>query len=104
MLCEFASHEYKQHPEFHHFVVMHLCDTALSCLVFEAQLDGSSRDMLRFTRFDTTLTNHGTSIDRLETVLGMVWQSLGLPALATCNRKQEVSKGVLVMDKMEVIQ
>ncbi len=86
VLEEFASHEYRQHLKFHHFVMMHLF-TALPHLVFEAQTDGVGCNMLRFTHFKNTLTNHGTSINRLEMALGMVWQSLGLPTLATCNHK-----------------
>jgi hypothetical protein len=105
VLGEFASHEYSQHPKFHHFVVMHLFDTALPQSVFEAQSDGAGRNMLRFTHFKNTLADHGTSIDRLETALGTVRQSLGLPALATRNRKQQgAGKGVLVTDKTEVIE
>jgi hypothetical protein len=96
VLREFAFHEYRQHPKFHHFVVMHLFDTALPHLVFEAQSDGMGRNMLRFTHFETTLTNHGTSIDRLKTALGTVWQSLGLPVPATRNHKQGAGKGILV--------
>jgi hypothetical protein len=39
--------------------------------------------MLRFTCFNTTLTNHGTSVNRLEMALGMVLQSFGLPGPTT---------------------
>jgi hypothetical protein len=104
VLHKFALHEYRQHPTFYHFIMMHLYDTALPRLVFEAQSDEAGRNMLRFTCFENTLANHRTSIERLETALGMVWQSLGLLAPATYNCKQGARKGVLVTDKTEVIK
>ena len=71
------------YPKFHHFVVMHLFETALPRAVFEAHMDGVGWDLLRFNRIDTILTEHASGIDQLEAVLGMVWQSPGIPAPAT---------------------
>ncbi len=88
VLQEFRDHEYPQHPKFHHFVVMHLFDTALPCAVFEACSDGAGRDLLRLTCLENALSDQGTSIDWLETALRMVRQSLGIPTPEMRNRKQ----------------
>jgi hypothetical protein len=86
VLREFKEHEYRQHPKFHHFVVMHLFDTALPRAVFEARTDGAGRDVLWLTSLENGLADQGTSIIRLEMALGTVRQSLGIPAPATLNR------------------
>jgi hypothetical protein len=86
VLREFKEHEYRQHPKFHHFVVMHLFDTALPRAVFEARTDGAGRDVLWLTSLENGLADQGTSINWLEMALGTVRQSLGIPAPATRNR------------------
>jgi hypothetical protein len=88
VLQEFQDHEYRQHPKFHHFVVMHLFDMALPRAVFEARLDGAGSDLLRLTHLENALSDQGTSIDRLKTALGTVRQSLGIPTPVTRNRKR----------------
>ena len=70
---------------------MHLFDTSLLYLMFEACTDGAGQDQHKFTRLKTTLTNQGVSIDWLETALGTVWQSLGsrLRRFTTANEAVE---------------
>ncbi len=93
VLREFHEWEYRQHPKFHHFVVMHsLFDIALPRTVLKAQTDGAGRDLLRFTRLKTTLIEHASSIDWLELALGMVWQSLGIPTPETHAPSREVGR------------
>ena len=104
VLHEFHECKYRQHPKFHHFAVMHLFDTALPWAVFEAQMDAVGRDMLQFTRLKTTLTEHASGINRLESALGMVWQSLVIPTPATRACKRGGGKGVSMVDGMEVIK
>ena len=82
---------------------MHLFDTTLPWAVFEAQANGAGQDLLRFTRLEATLTEHGSGIDQLELVLGTVRQSFGIPALAMRIRKRGGGKGVPMADGMEVI-
>lgn len=87
VLREFQEQEYRQHPKFHHNVVMHLFDTALPRSVYETRSEGAGRDTLRFTRLESTVADHGTSIDRLETAIGSVRQGLGLPAAGSRRRR-----------------
>ena len=50
VLREFHGHEYRQHPKFHHNVVMHLFDTALPRSVYEVRMDGSGPSSSRGSR------------------------------------------------------
>ena len=90
--------------EGHHHVVMHLFDTALPRAVFKAQIDGADRDLLWFNRIDTALAEQARGINRLETALGRVWQSLGILTPATRAHKRGRGKGVSMVDGMEVIE
>ncbi len=74
VLREFHGHEYRQHPKFHHNVVMHLFDTALPRSVYEARTDGAGRDTLKLTRLKNAVADQGTSIDCLETAVGTMRQ------------------------------
>ena len=91
MLKEFAAHDYRQHPKYNHFVTMHLFDTTIPRSVWEIHTDGAGRDMVRLTRLESVLTDQGAHIDRMETALGSVRQSLGLP------HRSPAIAGVLVL-------
>ena len=104
VLCEFQEHEYCQHPKFHHNVVMHLFDTALPRLVYESRADGAGRDTLKLTRLENDVSNHGTSIDRLELAVGTMHQGLGLPATATRRKQGGANKGVMLVGGVDVIK
>jgi len=80
---------------------MHLFDTALPRLVYEALTDGSGRDTLKLTRLENAVGDQGTSIDRLETAVGTMRQGLGLPAPGA-HRKR--GKGVTMADGVDTIQ
>jgi hypothetical protein len=106
VLREFAAHDYRQHPKYNHFVTMHLFDTTLPRSVWEKRTDGAGRDMLRLTRLESVLTDQGAHIDRMKTGLGLVRQSLGLPAPAARNRRRAGAggKGVTMGDGVETIE
>ena len=108
VLREFAVHDYRQHPKYNHFVMMHLFDTMLPrpISVWEKHTDGAGRDMVWLTRLKSALTDQGAHIDRMETALGSVRQSLGLPTLVACNRRHAGAggRGVTMADGVEVIE
>jgi hypothetical protein len=104
VLREFHGHEYRQHPKFHHNVVMHLFDTALPRSVYEARSDGSGRDTLKLTRLETAVADQGTSIDRLETAVGTMRQGLGLPAQGARRKRGGSGKGVTMADGVDTIE
>ena len=97
----FHGHEYRQHPKFHHNVVMHLFDTALPRSVYEARLDGSGRDTLKLIRLENAVADQGTSIDRLEMAVGTMQQGLGLPAPGARRKR---GKGVTMADGVDTIE
>ncbi len=94
VLREFHGHEYRQHPKFHHNVVMHL-------FVYEARTDGSGRDTLKLMRLEGTVADQAISIDRLETAVGTMRQGLGLPAPGARRKR---GKGVTMADGVDTIQ
>ncbi len=104
VLREFQDHKYHQHPKFQHNVVMHLFDTALPCLVYESRTDGAGRNTLKLTWLENAVSNHGTSIDRLETALGMMRQGLGLLAVVTRRKQGGANKGVTMVEGVDVIE
>ena len=104
VLREFHGHEYRQHPKFHHNVVMHLFDTALPRLVFEARTDGSRCDTLKLPRLKNAVADQGTSIDCLEMAVGTMRQGLGLPALGACRKRGGSGKGVTMAVGVDTIE
>ena len=93
VLREFHGHKYCQHPKFHHNVVMHLFDTALPRLVYEARTYGAGRDTLKLTRLENAVADQGTSIDCLEMAVGTMRQGLGLPATRSRRKRGGAGKG-----------
>jgi len=104
VLREFQGHEYRQHPKFHHNVVMHLFDTALPRSVYEACTDGSGHDTLKLTRLESAVADQGTSIDRLEMAVGTMQQGLGLPTLGARCKRGGSGKGVTLADGVDTIE
>jgi hypothetical protein len=106
VLREFAAHDYRQHPKYNHFVTMNLFDTTLPRSVWEKRTDGAGRDMIRLTRLESVVTDQGAHIDRMETALGSVRQSLGLPAPVARNRRRAGAggRGVTMADGVDVIE
>ena len=82
-------------------MVMHLFDTALPRLVYEARTDGSGRDTLKLTRLENAVADQGTSIDRLETAVGTMRQGLGLPAPGARRKR---GKRVTMADGVDTIE
>ena len=103
-LREFQEHEYRQHPKFHHNVVMHLFDTNLPRSVYEAHTDGAGRNTLKLTRLENAVADQGTSIDRLETAVGTMRQGLGLPATGSLRKRGGASKGVTMAEGVDTIK
>ena len=104
VLHEFQDHEYRQHPNFHHNVVMHLFDTVLPCSVYEMRTDRAGRNTLKLTRLENAVSDQGTSIDRLEAALGTMRQGLGLPAVVTRRKQGGANKGVTLTEGVDVIE
>ena len=104
VLREFHGHESRQHPKFHHNVVMHLFDTALPRSVYEARTDGSGLDTLKLTRLENAVADQGTSIERLEMAVGTMRQGLGLPAQGARRKCGGSGKGVTMADGVDTIE
>jgi hypothetical protein len=106
VLKEFAAHDYRQHPKYNHFVTMHLFDTTIPRSVWEIHTDGAGRDMVRLTRLESVLTDQGAHIDCMETALGSVRQSLGLPTPVARNRRRAGAggRGVTTADGVKVLE
>ena len=104
VLREFQDHEYHQHPKFHHNVVMHLFDTALPRLVYELRTDRAGRNTLKLTRLKNSVSDQGTSIDRLETAFGTMRQGLGLPVAVSHRKRGGANKGVMMAKGVDVIE
>ena len=104
VLREFHGHEYRQHPKFHHNVVMHLFDTALPRSVYKARTYGAGRDTLKLTRLENAVADQGTSIDRLETAVSTMRQGLGLPATGSRRKRGGAGKGVPMAEGVETIK
>ncbi len=88
VLQDFELHGYRRHPMYNQCVFLHLFDTSLPRAVYEKAPNGPGRDGLCFTRIDGTLTDHKTSLDRLETVVGSIRSHLQLPAQGAHNRRR----------------
>ena len=83
---------------------MHLFDTALPRLVYEARTYGAGRDTLKLTRLENAVADQGTSIDCLEMAVGTMRQGLGLPATGSCRKRGGAGKGVPMAEGVETIK
>jgi hypothetical protein len=88
VLQDFELHGYRRHPTYNQCVVLHLFDTSLPGAVYKKAANGPGWDGLRFTRIDGTLTDHKTSLDHLEMVVGSIRSHLQLPAQGARNRRR----------------
>jgi len=100
VLRDFHEHDYRKHPKYNQQVVLHLFDTSLPRDVWEKATNGPGRDGLRFVRIDNSLTDlrssvedHRSSIDRLETAVGSIRSHLQLPAQGARNRRRGAGGG-----------
>ncbi len=103
MLREFVSHDYHHHLKYNQCVVMHLFDTSLPHSVYKKRTNGAGHDMLRFTRFEMALSKHKTSIDRLDTAVGLISSHLNMPTPAAWNRGSG-ARGVSAAAGVDVIK
>jgi hypothetical protein len=82
VLREFTSHDYHCHPKYNQCILMHLFDTLLPYSVYEKRTDGAGHDMLHFTRSETALSKHKTSINQLDMAVGSICSHLNTPTPA----------------------